>query len=806
MAGGLGDDQYKVDHTSDTVTEVVGQGTDEVLSSATLYTLAANVENLTITNDAGAAAVGNGNSAANVITVEETSGVSVDGAAGADSITGAAGADSLDGGAGADSIDAAAGNDIIYVDNTGDTVVGGGDTDTVRSTVTYTIGATVENLILTGIDNLNGTGNASANTLTGNDGNNSLSGLAGADTMDGGLGNDNLSGGDDADTLTGGAGTDTLDGGAGSDTMAGGTGDDTYVFGTGDTITEGASEGTDLVQSAVNVDISTFANVENITLSAGAAAVGNSIANAITGSSSADTITGGDGADTLTGAAGDDFFFFNTSDVDANETITGGDGNDTFRIVTTTDFTNLATTTLLTAGGVERIQITGGQQATFTGAQLTGQAISVNEVADGSTSTLNIDVASAATVNFSTMTFTAAGSGDAFDGGADVVDIDGAAGAENITGTTVADNIDAGDANDTVDGGTGADTIDGGAGVDSLTGGAGADTFLFDTSDVASGEAIAGGSETDTITVVTSTDFSSLTTATILTAGSVEQILITSGQAATFTGAQLTGQAIAVNATAAGAATLNIDVASGGTVNFSTMTFTAFGSNDAFTTGTDVIDIDGAAGGETIVGTTLADNIDGAAGADNLTGGTGADTINLGTDSDADKLYYTAATDGGTAGANGGGDSVSNFVAANDAIEFDGALQTAIDDVGGANATFAFVSASDADGNAAEALDENAAEAAFINRANNIGGTAVNAATLGNVTSVAAQFEAQFDLSNSAAADDMLFVLEASDTTGTFGVYLFVDTNSDATIEAAELRVLAIVTGDAVTTADFVMA
>ena len=60
----------------------------------------------------------------------------------------------------------------------------------VQSAVSYTLGANVENLILTGTAAINGTGNALANILTGNAGANILDGGAGADTMSGGLGND----------------------------------------------------------------------------------------------------------------------------------------------------------------------------------------------------------------------------------------------------------------------------------------------------------------------------------------------------------------------------------------------------------------------------------------------------------------------------------------------------------------------------------------------------------------------------------------------------------------------------------------
>ena len=70
---------------------------------------------------------------------------------------------------------------------------------------------------MSGVDNIDGTGNALNNFLIGNDANNVLSGLAGDDLLNGEAGDDLLLGGDGNDVLIAHDGADTLVGGAGSD-------------------------------------------------------------------------------------------------------------------------------------------------------------------------------------------------------------------------------------------------------------------------------------------------------------------------------------------------------------------------------------------------------------------------------------------------------------------------------------------------------------------------------------------------------------------------------------------------------------
>ena len=280
LRGGAGDDTYVVDNTGDTIVENAGEGTDLVQSSVT-YTLAANVENLTLT---GSSAIsGTGNAANNTL----------NGNSGNNALTGNEGDDWLDGKSGSDTMRGGLGNDTYVVAQTGDVVIENAaeGTDLVRSSITYTLGANLENLTLTGSAAINGTGNALDNVLSGNSG---------------------------ANTLTGGDGDDWLDGLGGSDTMVGGLGSDTYVVAqTGDVVTENANEGTDTVRASITYTLGN--NVENVILTGTAAlnAIGNTLDNALTGNAANNSLTGNAGADTLNGGAGTD-------------TLNGGTGNDTY--------------------------------------------------------------------------------------------------------------------------------------------------------------------------------------------------------------------------------------------------------------------------------------------------------------------------------------------------------------------------------------------------------------------------------------------------------------------------------------------
>ncbi|MCJ2034860.1 beta strand repeat-containing protein [Methylobacterium sp. J-068] len=298
------------------------------------------------------------------IALSDVDGPPITGTAAADKLIGTQEGETIDGGLGADTMTGGAGNDTYIVDNSKDVVVelAGGGIDTVRSSVSFTLGANIENLVLTGAAS-KGTGNALDNVLTGNDANNTLDGGLGADTMAGGLGNDvyvvdNIgdrviefadagndtikttlatyalgignavealtfigmgdfqgTGNELANTITGGAGNDTLDGGPDTvkDALKGGLGDDTYIVGINDTVTEAADAGHDTVRTGL-ATYKLGANLEDLVYTGAGdfKGTGNTLDNLIKGGAGNDTLDGGAGADLLVGGAGNDTYLIDS--------------------------------------------------------------------------------------------------------------------------------------------------------------------------------------------------------------------------------------------------------------------------------------------------------------------------------------------------------------------------------------------------------------------------------------------------------------------------------------------------------------
>jgi hypothetical protein len=213
----------------------------------------------------------------------------------------------------------------------------------------------------------------------------------------------------------------------------------------------------------------------------------------------------------------------------------------------------------------------------------------------------------------------------------------------------------------------------------------------------------------------------------------------------------------------------------------------------------DNIEINAGTGNDVIVGSNDDDEIVAGAGTDNITGGAGADQIDLvETTSAADNVIYVEATDGGTAGVDGGHDVITGFVSTSDDIMIDGALETAILDGGDATLNITTIT----HGGGATALDHEATanqdEAIFI------AGSSLTAAQLSDVSAVAAYLETEITLT-AQAGDDAIIVIEST-TAGTFGVYSYLEAGTDDQYDAGDISILATVVADDVVAGDLALA
>jgi hypothetical protein len=330
----------------------------------------------------------------------------------------------------------------------------GGGTDSVNSSITYTLGAELENLVLSGTATINGTGNNLNNSITGNALNNVLTGLDGNDYLNGGLG------------------TDTMDGGAGNDTYT--------VDNVGDVVIEAAGGGTDTVNSSLDYSL-VGTELENLILSGTVAinATGNSLNNSITGNALNNVLTGLEGNDVLNGGLGNDSLDGGNGIDTASYTYLSATNNVTVAldetggsIATVTSGVIVTETDILTSienltGGAGNDTLTGNSGANvlngYLGADtLTGGAGNdtyyvdnagdvVIEVAGGGTDTVNSSL-DYSLLNTELENLTLSGTA-----------------AINATGNTL-NNVLIGNANaNNLNGGEGADTLIGGLGQDSYT-------------------------------------------------------------------------------------------------------------------------------------------------------------------------------------------------------------------------------------------------------------------------------------------------------------------------------------------------
>lgn len=367
-----------------------------------------------------------------------------------------------------------------------------------QSGVVYALGSNLENLNLTGVVAINGTGNTLNNTITGNTAANILDGGAGTDTLIGGAGDDtyivdltvtntlqdiitetasggvdtlrlrggaalttyttltlgaeidnldasatgttllNLTGNALNNTLTGNAANNILDGGVGADAMIGGMGNDTYIVDNlADVIVENVNEGADLANIAIATAGGTYtiaANVENATLN-------NLVAFNIVGNQSNNILTGNAAINTLNGGAGNDIL----NGLGGNDTMLGGLGDDTYTIDVLTDVIT---------------------ENTNEGTDLVNVAVATA----GQNYTLGANLENAALTNTVAYNLT----------GNDLSNV--------LNGNAAANIIYGGIGNDVINGGDGSDIINGGIGDDSLDGGA-SDLAGIATTDTLNGDA-----------------------------------------------------------------------------------------------------------------------------------------------------------------------------------------------------------------------------------------------------------------------------------------------------------------------------
>jgi len=536
LNGGTGNDTYVVDNVLDTITDADAATTTDTLFYRVEGALALTGQYALI-DSAALQSTGNhkltGNALNNVLHGNDGNNIIL-GDAGNDVIFGYAGNDSIDGGSGDDIMAGGIGNDIYIVDSLLDQVnesadIANGDSDTVRTQLSYSLEGLlgIENLTLTGTDNSTGTGNALGNSFLGNSGDNAIYGLGGDDIINGGKGADTLFGGDGDDYLYNPNDdvADVFDGGAGADTMWDtGFSDDTYYVDNADDIVDDRGGAADLIilttGNTLSYDLSNQAyssnlneGVENVQVQGtGTMTVtGNALDNWFVGNDARNAFSGGAGDDNLDGQGGDDIL----NGEDGNDLLLGGDGVD------------------LISGGAGNDVLDGGAGADSMFGNDGDDTYYLDSVDDNitesaglnsGTDTVNVDFADVDLRNFGNIenlnllanglnatgndldnviqgnegdnTLNAMGGNDVVIGGGGIDQIDGGEGNDTLIGGDGDDVLNGGNGNDVIEAEAGDDTLFGGLGADTLSGGDGFDTYYTSSSSDVVIETINGGFDT----------------------------------------------------------------------------------------------------------------------------------------------------------------------------------------------------------------------------------------------------------------------------------------------------------------------
>jgi Ca2+-binding RTX toxin-like protein len=374
-----------------------------------------------------------------------------------DELFGLGGDDTLKGAGGADTLDGGSGDDL-YIVGAGDILADSGGIDTVRTAISWDLGAGFENLIIVGHDATSSQGNDLDNRMEGNDADNYFNARGGNDTLIGGAGDDYF---DMSPGQTSSPGNDSIEGGDGIDTVD----FDGYA------------------QSAVAADL-----VAGTVTGGGQGGAGDSVIHGIErfigggfddqvfGSSGADyldarggddSIVGREGADEMLGGGGNDTLDgsnhrFGSTD-ETVDTLNGGLGDDVLIVDNPAD-------ALVDAGGndtVEAFNMGWTLAAGYENLVLHTGALEALVDGTGNSAANLIDGTGGWHVHLDGK------------GGADT--LLGSPQEDTLQGRSGGDVIDGGDDYDLITGNGGADTLAGGWDFreDTLTGGAGRDRFLF---------------------------------------------------------------------------------------------------------------------------------------------------------------------------------------------------------------------------------------------------------------------------------------------------------------------------------------
>ncbi len=534
----------------------------------------------------------------------------------------------------------------------------------------------------------------------------------------------------------------------------------------------------------------------------GAAAAGDTLvghataASTIDGGAGNDTITGGSAADSLVGGAGQD----SITAGGGNDVVDGGEGNDTIIVTTGTvnvdggagnDTITLAQT--LTAGdtvkggdGTDILSITGslgGTAAPLAAVLSDVSGFETLQVAAGLTTNLDM-VQFTGNSTFTRLNNTAAAA-NTFQSVASGVATLGLATGSTTTVTRLVDTA------------TNAISV---ARTDTAATNVTVAALTINDEETIS---IAGSSTTGstTITTLTANDLVTLT----LTGASTGAFVITNAIAGAANLATVTASAVV------GAVTVN---ASQSTAN---MTFTGSltGSNtltggtgsDTITGGTAADTITGGNGADSITGNAGDDVLAGGIGADALVGGIGADTLTGGAGNDS--LTGNEGADAFVLHATNGVDTITDFLVGTDDLKVATGQSGETAMLGAVNEVAPITAAGAA--NSVTFADNSAYYVSFNGAAANL--TTAGTATLSvadltatTLTALAAYLDERF-ASSATNGDDVVLAVNwtAGGSTTTY-IYEHVEADATATIVAAELTLVGIVSRGTtiLTTGDFI--